>query len=1015
MTMSQPDDDKIAKNKISKVPAFGVSRRNFLVRSAGTMAALYGFGKFAPPTPAYAQLAPGNPGFSSLLTTAATSRQQLPFWSDVAGWDKPEYYETLQSGHRRLGRRAGSHYTNSAFFNDNRDCLLIRGPRGLLINRFDPTTGQWMQDIDGPELPDSTGWNGPQYYTTIQTADIDGDGSAEILARAGDFMRVYKYSDADQQWKLWSNSLPLSDPGSWGIERFYSTLQCANIDGNGCVLVGRGGGGLLAWRILGSLDGSRDTYEGIAALSAFSDAAGWDKPEYYSTITYGDLVGARAEQVIARAGDKVQVWSLNQDSSPVEGFTELTQGITDGPNWTDANGWNQPQYYETIQTAYLGLWAPDAEVFTVSLVGRGQNGLEVWNLETDLWNQVTFTNPIMTDADGWDKPEYYSTIQFADIDGDGIEELLARGQTGLQAWKVKDNGDSTFTWVPLPNGPAWSDANGWNQVQYYSSIQTATSLQAGDPGYNALQPGVPQSVVVGRNANYVESWSYNPQTQTWSQTSITGFPAFVDSQLAAYNYITTALNIRGTNGGGIRYRYNDETGVIRGWIDDLLGTGIHPVPPPPPNLGVPASDWTAVKTQILNELTWVIDAQTWFGTLTHQQIVDTFLGDQLTLYTVGPYLNYTSTTDTTVLALSILALIAGAAAAVLGFPELEVGEAAAIAGILANTFSAAAAGMAGQGNSYTAQYDQLQSQLSDAFNLALDQLGVQLSSMVGGASGGGYTPGDYGLLSAIGQLIETTIWNWPTDTTTMTATMQRAYATEVWKVLFNAFQVKESPNNCWGIWIYSGKPNTIDDGFPLYAAWFGPEPALPNNGPMNHWLYGSRANNYPMPSLDGLHAQFATPIEGQVFPLGVPTSEFYQGQNGWPLMNTENRGDSFDASPSPFPTAPGPSYQLPSLSANIDTAVKAERDPATGEILVTLTHTNRGLAGAANVEITDIRLGSRPPISYPSNRHKYVGPGRHYAHTFRFGPQTAGSASVVRVSGRYLGGTFGGSFRIAIP
>lgn len=1011
--MSRSEDNKIAS--ISLRPKNDLTRRDFFIRSASSALALYALANLESNAPAYAQVV-GDP--SSPPPARSTSRRQLPFWGDVANWNKPEYYETMQAGHRRNGRRRGSIFINANLFGDDRDCLLIRGPRGILINRFDAATGQWMQDLDGPPLADNVNvyvipnypteykeWNTAPYYSTIMTADIDNDSNAEILARGVNGLQIFKFSAAQQQWNKLPVTLPISDAG-WAAEPYYSTLQCANLNGNN-VLTGRAGDGLYAWQF--SSDGS--SYAQVAFLSALSDGNGWGKPEYYSTIFYADLSGARSDLLIGRGPNGIKVWSYSPATPPTENFDDLTAQLGSGPAWTDANGWNLPQYYETIQAAYLGLWAPDAQTVKASLVGRGKNGIEVWTIEdSGMWSQASFTTPFMTDAQGWDKPEYYSTIQFADIDGDGIEELLARSVLGLQAWKLKDNGDGTYSWNPLPNGPDWSDANGWNQVQYYSSIQTATVLQAGDPQYSGSTTS--NAVVIARNSNNVETWTYNPTTQTWSQTSITAFPSFVGTQLTGYNHLTTALGIRGVGEIGIRARYSDETGVIDNWINDLEGRGTINLQPTPP--GVSQADWTAVKTQILTELLWVREAQTWYGQLTHQQIQDTFLGDQLTLYTIGPYLNYTSpSNDTTELALSIMALIAGAAAAVLGFPELEIGEAAAIVGVIANTFSAAALGMQGQGNSYTAQYDQLQSQLADAFNLALTTLGTQLKEMLGGLDSDGYVPGDYGLLSAIGQMIDSTIWAWPADTTALTAAMQRGYAIEVWKVLYNALQAK-GYGVAWGSWVYNGNPTGLPpSGYPLYAAWYGYEYEKYYKD-MYHWLYAGDSG-YPMPPLDTLQALFGTPVTGKVFPLGVPTDEFYQEQNGWPRLWIENRGDSAtEPGPTPgrVPIAPP---NLPSLGVEINTRIQVTRDPSSNEIVVILTHTNRGLTGASNVLLADITLGNQQPVQSPPARHKYIGAGKHYVQTFRFAPQGAGTRAVLRLNGRYLGGSFGTSIRVVIP
>ncbi|HZR39470.1 MAG TPA: VCBS repeat-containing protein, partial [Ktedonobacteraceae bacterium] len=78
--------------------------------------------------------------------------------------------------------------------------------------------------------------------------------------------------------------------------------------------------------------------------------------------------------------------------------------------------------------------------------------------------------PALSDADGWNQPQYYSTIQTADVDGDGLPELLARGSAGINLWKCSQK---SFQWNTLPAGPALSDANNWNQPQYYSTIHSA--------------------------------------------------------------------------------------------------------------------------------------------------------------------------------------------------------------------------------------------------------------------------------------------------------------------------------------------------------------------------------------------------------------------------------------------------------------------------------------------------------------------------------------------------------------
>jgi hypothetical protein len=100
----------------------------------------------------------------------------------------------------------------------------------------------------------------------------------------------------------------------------------------------------------------------------------------------------------------------------------------------------------------------------------------------------TYVLPSWGDAGGWRDPSYYSTIQLADIDGDGKAELLGRSPAGLSvsAFNVE-----TGHWMPLtsassglaltltgfadPPPQGWGNpaSTDWTRPEYYTSIQTA--------------------------------------------------------------------------------------------------------------------------------------------------------------------------------------------------------------------------------------------------------------------------------------------------------------------------------------------------------------------------------------------------------------------------------------------------------------------------------------------------------------------------------------------------------------
>jgi hypothetical protein len=145
--------------------------------------------------------------------------------------------------------------------------------------------------------------------------------------------------------------------------------------------------------------------------------------------------------------------------------------------------------------------------------------------------------PGWSDATGWDQPQYYSTIQTGDIDGDGRDELLARSSAAVEAWEFDP---SSNTWSQLPNGPGWSDATGWDQPQYYSTIQT------GDID------GDGQNELLARSSAAVEAWGFDYE--------ISGLSASNDSPTALGQ--TTIFTATVTSGSDVSYTWEFGDGNI---------------------------------------------------------------------------------------------------------------------------------------------------------------------------------------------------------------------------------------------------------------------------------------------------------------------------------------------------------------------------------------------------------------------------------------------------------------------
>jgi len=83
------------------------------------------------------------------------------------------------------------------------------------------------------------------------------------------------------------------------------------------------------------------------------------------------------------------------------------------------------------------------------------------------------TTSFWSDVQGWNQsPQYYSTIQAADIDGDRRDELVAHGNGWLVAAKWDAN---TQNWDLLPSEVPCPDAEGWNQPPVLSDYPDSRS------------------------------------------------------------------------------------------------------------------------------------------------------------------------------------------------------------------------------------------------------------------------------------------------------------------------------------------------------------------------------------------------------------------------------------------------------------------------------------------------------------------------------------------------------------
>ena len=661
----------------------------------------------------------------------------IPGLTDLNGWTNPSQYRNILVGD---------------LDGDQVDELVVRGVAGIEVYRFDRSRGQWTQ-VQSSTSPNSrttilsdavvgTDAAHRKYWDTIRLGDIDGDGKNELVVRLSTGVVVFRFTpfpiNKDGTWDsgIWEQvtvSGPMADTDCfsngkcWGDDpNYYSTLQLAPIGRLGAKptmqLVGRGADGVELYRWNGS------GWTKLATLPDLSSAKGFDAPEYYTTMLF------REDLLLVRGPSGMRAYAFN--TSP--GTWQLL--ADDGP-FPDKEGWNKPEYYSTIQL-FRGL----ASIFA-GFAGRGKDGVAVWAFDRgspDPWVRASPGGAApLSDAEGFAQPQYYRTMQFADIDGDGFDALLARRAGGMVIYRQAGTGGAWSAPISADE-PALAD-NPWaSDPSYYTAIKTAR-----------LDPASSARSLLARGPHGIRTWRFDAGASTWTRHLPYGnFPAVDASAFAAMN---TFLRIQS---GTIRTVYTGPSDPTPNDLADFqnsisaLCTGVITVRPPqfksctlPPNAppGVVPAAWTAVSNQIIAELFLAQEVIDHFETI--RDIQTTLFRDEINQNTslvedlkLVQQVNVSATVNYVGLFRSILSILA--AIPVPGLKE----EFAVLSGAIGIVDAATVHGSAPSRLDRT--IPQIQAEMTTLQQEMEDAVGRHRH----------YVLGDYGLLSTVGRLVSSQIW-----------------------------------------------------------------------------------------------------------------------------------------------------------------------------------------------------------------------------------------------------------------
>ncbi len=574
---------------------------------------------------------------------------ESPAWGDAAGWSDPSQYSTIQ-----LADVTGN----------GKDELLARDADGLEIWMFDTTVGQWRPAVDAqghPEvltdfrspLPSESGpnWTEPQYYKTIQTANLYGNGGQEILARFPDGMRVYKYTPPagtkdinGGSWSRVSDGGPFSDASGGADPSVYLTIHAVSAQGGlPAMLVAQeqafkwtGSGWTSIGPTLAPHESDPRYYldNQVGRLKYFTGPA--TKPVFHT----GTVVFFRTPDGLAAQRYDGSSWVLDgpAPTSGCGGVFELTcspfADKTSAPGACPHPGTNScfgdsPSYYETLHFADLSGVGADV------VLGRLRDGLHGYRLDS-------FTPSDGHYAMGWDASLVptvpglagdpatmpagrWASIRVGDVLGDASDQVLTLDGTSLQAYSLPIG---TSTWIKLPaSTPLNLGGSLWDtDASYYSTIQVGP----------VAGPGYPDAVIA-RGPFGIRTWFYCPGGASrvpgcsslggksgwtgWLPQGTSSYPQFSGGQAAAWAALNTkarADGLIGVSDGSVRAIWTGTNAPTQHQLDDLQNgllafAGCSGQPsanppaypscsPPAGTSGFTAADWTAVVNETLAEI-----------------------------------------------------------------------------------------------------------------------------------------------------------------------------------------------------------------------------------------------------------------------------------------------------------------------------------------------------------------------------------------------------------------------------
>ncbi len=269
------------------------------------------------------------------------------------------------------------------------------------------------------DFSDENSWLGDGYGSTVQLADVNGDGINDACGRSAAGI-VCGLGNGSNFASATTWTAGFSDAAGFSGAAYYRSVHFGDVNGDGYADVcGRSAGGIVC---------ALNTKSGAFAASTswlstdFTDALGWSADAYASTVQLADVDGDKRADVCGR-GPSGLVCAMSDGASTFvnDHLWSFRTNFADSAGWSSAAG-----YYGSIHFGDV-----NGDGFA-DVCGRTTTGVVCsYSDGTGFESALAIQPNDYTDALGW-KPDMYGTsIQIADINHDGHADVCGRSTTGL--------------------------------------------------------------------------------------------------------------------------------------------------------------------------------------------------------------------------------------------------------------------------------------------------------------------------------------------------------------------------------------------------------------------------------------------------------------------------------------------------------------------------------------------------------------------------------------------------------